>query len=181
VKLRLLDIGRVARSKGPVSSGQAEAALLPLVGRDEPSCGTSKNASPRRSPGGVKRSRSFLKAAGAGWVAPAARRNDAARQAGDEADQGSPSSGAIHAAKASSSACSSHRPRSFARARPASRTRFGKMVKLQEAENQIVIDYQVYARRPNDSDILIAAIDVHQALLGRTTALGRGRRGVLFQ
>ena len=48
---------------------------------------------------------------------------------------------------------------------------FGKMVKLQEAENQIVIDYQVYARRPNDSDILIAAIDVHQALLGRTPRL----------
>jgi IS5 family transposase len=28
---------------------------------------------------------------------------------------------------------------------------FGKMVKLQEAENQIVIDYAVYARRPNDA------------------------------
>ena len=29
---------------------------------------------------------------------------------------------------------------------------FGKMVKLQEAENQIVIDYEVYDRRPSDSD-----------------------------
>jgi IS5 family transposase len=48
---------------------------------------------------------------------------------------------------------------------------FGKMVKLQEAENQIVIDYEVYARRPNDSDILIAAIDTHQASLGRTPRL----------
>ena len=45
------------------------------------------------------------------------------------------------------------------------------MVKLQEAENQIVIDYQVYARRPNDSDLLIAAIGTHQALLGRTPRL----------
>jgi hypothetical protein len=27
---------------------------------------------------------------------------------------------------------------------------FGKMVKLQEAENQIVTDYEVYAQRPND-------------------------------
>jgi len=35
---------------------------------------------------------------------------------------------------------------------------FGKMVKLQEAENQIVIDYEVYAQRPSDSDLLIAAI-----------------------
>ena len=48
---------------------------------------------------------------------------------------------------------------------------FGKMVKLQEAENQIVIDYEVYARRPNDSDILIAAIDTHRALLGRAPRL----------
>jgi IS5 family transposase len=31
---------------------------------------------------------------------------------------------------------------------------FGKMVKLQEAENQIVVDYQVYALRPNDADLL---------------------------
>ena len=30
---------------------------------------------------------------------------------------------------------------------------FGKMVKLQEAENQIVIDYEVYDRRPSDSDL----------------------------
>jgi IS5 family transposase len=48
---------------------------------------------------------------------------------------------------------------------------FGKMVKLQEAENQIVIDYEVYARRPNDSDLLIAAIETHQAMLGRSPHL----------
>jgi transposase, IS5 family len=48
---------------------------------------------------------------------------------------------------------------------------FGKMVKLQEAENQIVVDYEVYDRRPNDSDLLIAAIDAHQARLGRTPRL----------
>ncbi len=44
---------------------------------------------------------------------------------------------------------------------------FGKMVKLQEAENQIVIDYEVYDRRPNDADLLIPAIEAHQARLGR--------------
>jgi len=48
---------------------------------------------------------------------------------------------------------------------------FGKMVKLQEAENQIITDYEVYARRPCDSDLLIAAIETHQALLGRTPSL----------
>ena len=45
---------------------------------------------------------------------------------------------------------------------------FGKMVKLQEAEDQIVIDYEVYDRRPSDSDLLIAAIEMHRAMLGRS-------------
>src|SRR6516165_3563181 len=47
----------------------------------------------------------------------------------------------------------------------------GKMVKLQEAENQIVTAYQVYDRRPADSDLLIGAIDTHQARLGRIPRL----------
>jgi IS5 family transposase len=46
-------------------------------------------------------------------------------------------------------------------------TEFGKMVKLQEAENQIVTDYEVYDRRPNDADLLIAAVETHHARLGR--------------
>jgi IS5 family transposase len=48
---------------------------------------------------------------------------------------------------------------------------FGKMVKLQEAEDQIVIDYEVYDRRPSDSELLIAAIETHRAMLGRTPHL----------
>jgi IS5 family transposase len=40
------------------------------------------------------------------------------------------------------------------------------MVKLQEAENQITTDYEVYALRPRDSDLLVAAIETHQVLLG---------------
>jgi IS5 family transposase len=50
-------------------------------------------------------------------------------------------------------------------------TEFGKMVKLQEAENQIVIAYEVYDQRPSDSDLLIAAIETHQAKLGCTPRL----------
>jgi transposase, IS5 family len=34
-------------------------------------------------------------------------------------------------------------------------TEFGKLVKLQEAENQIIIDYELYAQRPHDADLLI--------------------------
>jgi IS5 family transposase len=53
-------------------------------------------------------------------------------------------------------------------------TEFGKMVKIQETENQIITDYAVYEKRPSDSELLIAAIDAHQRKLGRTPRLVAG-------
>jgi transposase-like protein DUF772/DDE family transposase len=50
-------------------------------------------------------------------------------------------------------------------------TEFGKMVKVQEAENQIVIDYEVYDKKPSDTDLLIPAIERHEKLTGRTPDL----------
>ena len=50
-------------------------------------------------------------------------------------------------------------------------TEFGNLLKLQEAENQIVVGYEVFAQRPSDMDLLIPAIDVHQAKLGRVPRL----------
>jgi len=50
-------------------------------------------------------------------------------------------------------------------------TEFGKMVKIQEAEAQIVTHYEVYGQRPWDSDLLLPALDVHHQLLGRTPYL----------
>ena len=50
-------------------------------------------------------------------------------------------------------------------------TEFGKMVKIQEAENQIVISFEVYDHKPSDSDLLIPAIEVHQELMGRVPDL----------
>lgn len=46
-------------------------------------------------------------------------------------------------------------------------TEFGKMVKIQEAEAQIVTHYEVYDERPWDSDLLLPALEVHRQLLGR--------------
>lgn len=50
-------------------------------------------------------------------------------------------------------------------------TEFGKMVKIQEAENQIITAYTVYEQRPADSQLLIPAIDSHQKQLGRVPRL----------
>jgi transposase, IS5 family len=50
-------------------------------------------------------------------------------------------------------------------------TEFGKMVKIQEGENQIITDYDVYEKRPSDSELVIAAIDAHEKTLGCTPRL----------
>ncbi len=46
-------------------------------------------------------------------------------------------------------------------------TEFGKLVKVQEAERQIVTHYEVYDERPNDCDLLLPALTAHAELLGR--------------
>jgi IS5 family transposase len=56
-------------------------------------------------------------------------------------------------------------------------TEFGKMVKIQEAESQIVIDFEVYDKKPNDSDLLIPAIETHVRVLGRTPELAAADAG----
>lgn len=43
-------------------------------------------------------------------------------------------------------------------------TEFGKMVKIQEAENQIVIHCEVFDQRPSDSDLLTPSIEKHKEL-----------------
>lgn len=50
-------------------------------------------------------------------------------------------------------------------------TEFGKMIKVQEAEQQIVTHYEVYDERPSDSDLLIPALDAHQQRFGRLPRL----------
>ena len=44
---------------------------------------------------------------------------------------------------------------------------FGKLVKIQEAENQIVTHFEVYAGRPADSTLLLPSIQMHQQRLER--------------
>jgi len=51
------------------------------------------------------------------------------------------------------------------------------MVKVQEGEGQVVIDFEVYDQRPADSDVLIAAIEIHEQLTGRTPDMVAGDAG----
>jgi IS5 family transposase len=56
-------------------------------------------------------------------------------------------------------------------------TEFGKLVKIQEAENQIITDYEVYSQRPADQTLLIPAIEKHQEIFGRAPDLVAGDAG----
>jgi IS5 family transposase len=55
------------------------------------------------------------------------------------------------------------------------------MVKIQEGENQIIIDYAVYEKRPSDSESVIAALDAHTKKLGCTSRLVAERCRVLLR
>jgi IS5 family transposase len=45
-------------------------------------------------------------------------------------------------------------------------TEFGKLVKVQEAENQIITHFEVYDERPSDSALLVDAVEIHQQQTG---------------
>src|SRR5213593_1848408 len=46
-------------------------------------------------------------------------------------------------------------------------TEFGKLVKIQEAENQMITHFEVFAERPDDSKLLLPSIQVHRRKFGR--------------
>ncbi len=61
-------------------------------------------------------------------------------------------------------------------------TEFGKMVKIQEAENQIVTHCEVFDQRPSDSDLLTPSIEKHKELFDRVPDLASGcRRRLLLR
>jgi transposase, IS5 family len=60
-------------------------------------------------------------------------------------------------------------------------TEFGKLVKIQEAENQIITHYEVFDERPSDRQLLLPAVEAHEQLLGRTPRLVAADAGFYSQ
>jgi transposase, IS5 family len=169
VKFRLLEIGRVARAKGPVNQDKLKQRYRQLLNATSRVVGQAKRFSEEIAQG-VKRSTTVLTQLALeglrqeldemrSRVKQVMKQTRARIFRGNTRSDGKllslfePSTEVIRKGKAG-------KPNEF-----------GKMVKLQEAENQIVTDYEVYARRPYDSDLLVTAIETHQARLGRTPRL----------
>jgi transposase, IS5 family len=169
VKLRLLDIARAARSRAKQSSEKLKGAYGRLLNSTSRVVGQAKQFSAEIA-AGVKRAANplaQLKLDGLRHqieqmlprVKQVMKQTRARIYRGDMRSEGKllsvfePSTEVIRKGKAG-------KPNEF-----------GKMVKLQEAENQIVIDFEVYDKRPNDSDLLIPALELHQAAIGRVPHL----------
>jgi transposase, IS5 family len=169
VKLRVLDIARAARAKGPQSQERLKRNYRQLLESTSRVVGQARQFS-KEIADGIKRSKDIVKQLeleglrqGIDTMIPRVKQVMKQTRArifrGDTRSEGKifslfePSTEIIRKGKA---------------AKP---NEFGKMVKLQEAENQIIIDYEVYDRRPNDADLLVPAIEAHQAKLGRTPHL----------
>ena len=58
---------------------------------------------------------------------------------------------------------------------------FGKLVKIQEAENQIITHYEVFDERPSDRELLLPAVEAHQQILGRVPRLVAADAGFYSQ
>jgi transposase, IS5 family len=56
-------------------------------------------------------------------------------------------------------------------------TEFGKLVQVQEAENQIITHYDVFDQRPSDRDLFLGAVESHERVLGRVPHLATADAG----
>jgi IS5 family transposase len=60
-------------------------------------------------------------------------------------------------------------------------TEFGKLVQVQETENQIITHYDVFDRRPSDRELLLGAVETHERVLGRMPHLATADAGYYSQ
>jgi IS5 family transposase len=169
VKLRLLEISRIARAKGPLNHERLKEGYRKLLNSTSRVVGQAKRFCNEIAEG-VKRARGMLKQLALKGLQqelesmlPLVRQ--VMRQTRERIFRGN--------TRAESKLVSVFEPATeiIRKGKAGKPTEFGKMVKLQEAENQIVIDYEVYDQRPSDSDLLISAIETHAAKLGRTPRL----------
>ena len=169
VKLRTLDVARAARSKAKQSKGKLKEAYRKLLDSTSRVVGQAKKFAQEVAEG-VKHAADPLKQLALDGlreeietmvprVKQVMKQTRARIFRGDTRSEGKlfsifePSTEIIRKGKAG-------KPNEF-----------GKVVKIQESENQIVVDYEVYDQRPSDSDVLIPAIQAHQNALGRTPYL----------
>jgi len=172
VKCRILEIGRAARSKGGAGKERLQQGYEKLLVSVSRVVGQAKCFS-REIATGVKTSRDVFKQA-------------ALEGLRKELDTMAPRvKQVMQQARARVFGGDTHVPEKLVsifepttevirKGKASKPTEFGKMVKIQEGENQIITSFEVYEKRPNDSALLIPAIESHEEQLGCTPRLVAG-------
>ena len=172
VKYRILEIGRAARSKGGAGNERLQQGYEKLLASVSRVVGQAKCFS-REIATGVKTSRDVFKQA-------------ALEGLRKELDTMAPRvKQVMQQARARVFGGDTHVPEKLVsifeptteiirKGKASEPTEFGKMVKIQEGENQIITSFEVYETRPNDSALLIPAIESHEEQLGRTPRVVAG-------
>ncbi len=175
VKLRLLEIARTARTRGRINHDKLRRGYCRLLDATSRVVGQATRFS-REIANGVKRSAEVtrqlvLEGLRQELVRMVPLVRQVIRQTRERILQGN--------TRAEGKLLSLFEPSTeiIRKGKPGRPNEFGKMIKLQEAENQIIVDYEVYERRPSDADLLIAAIERHHAMLGRLPRLVAGDAG----
>jgi len=172
VKFRILEIGRVARTKGGPNRERLQQGYEKLLGAVGRVVGQAKRFSGEIAQG-VKRSADVMQQAALEGLRKeldtmVPRVQQVMRQAKQRIFGGD-----THVAE---KLVSIFEPTTeiIRKGKASKPTEFGKMAKIQEGENQIIIDYEVYEKRPSDSELVIPAIDAHEKKLGCTPRLVAG-------
>jgi IS5 family transposase len=169
VKYRLLEIGRASRGRNAQSKQKMEQAYRKLLSATGRVVGQAKHFA-REVAEGMKRGRSIkaqilLEAHGRYLERMIPLVQQVMRQTRERVFRGNTTS--------AGKIVSLFEPQTeiIRKGKAAKPTEFGKMIKVQEAEGQIITHYEVYDARPADADLLIPALEAHQRLLGRVPRL----------
>jgi IS5 family transposase len=169
VKLRLLEIARIARAKGPLNRDRLQQRYRRLLDTTSRVVGQAKRFSAEIAQG-VKLSADVVQQIALKELGAELERMVTLLRRVMQQTRARIFRGDTHV---EAKILSLFEPSTevIRKGKPGKPNEFGKMIKLQEAENQLIIDYEVYARRPHDSELLVPAIAVHQAKLGRVPRL----------
>ncbi len=175
VKFRLLEIARTARTRGPINHDKLRHGYRRLLDATSRVAGQATRFS-REIDNGVKQAADVVRQLALEGLRRELDRmvplvRQVIRQTRERILRGN--------TRAEGKILSLFEPSTeiIRKGKPGRPNEFGNMVKLQEAENQIIVDYEVYQRRSSDADLLITAIERHHAKLGRVPRLVAGDAG----
>lgn len=170
VKKRVVEIALAARQKGPQGEERKKAAYMRLLSATRKIVNQAE-----RIRAEIENSRGWMKKLAGELAQTTARVRQVIRQTVARVFRGE-----THYPEKLVSIFEPH-TEIIRKGKASKPTEFGKMVQIQEAENQIVTVFEVFAERPSDNDLLVPAVTSHQQQLGKVPRLVAADAGFFAQ